>query len=333
MLAKALGKKLNATVLFWDAYDGISESPKDYVEWHARKGCYVEWKYDALAELLCALKAGQTPLCPISGKKLKPTNLVIFDAPLGYCHQQTGQFIDRLIFLDTPLDVALARRILRDAQRLQEVFKDLKYYLEKSRPLFFGEELRRSADVIFDGSEQREMLIEKSLSFVNSFLQENAYYEVHTSPPKNFSPTISVSGCYCEFQNKILLLKRAPQKIQGNRWGVAAGKAENGETPLQTILREVKEEIDITLDENKICFLGTLYVVHPEIQYTYHMYCYRFESLPDLQLNLEENVEAVWTTLSGALQLPLVSAGSEALRFYEFNRPSSPSNGRTVIQC
>jgi uridine kinase len=314
-LAKALGKKLNATTLFWDHYDGISQSPVDFVKWFHSSQNYDEWKYDALAELLSELKAGGTAVCPVSGKKLKPTNPIIFDAPLGYCHHQTGRFLDRLIFLDTPLDIALARRILRDAQRLQEVFEELKDYLESSRPLFLGNDLRNQADFILNGGETQETLLEKTLSYINLFLQESDNYQVYSTAPNHFSSTVSVSGCFCEYNNKILFLKRAPEKIQGNCWGVPAGKAETGETPLQTLMREIKEEINISLDEKSIRSVGILYIALPHIHYTYHMYSYRFEELPEVQLNLMENRETSWLTIPEALQLPLVSGGKEALRF------------------
>jgi uridine kinase len=53
-------------------------------------------------------------ISPLDGSRLVPSQYIIFDAPLGYAHKETGQYIDFLVFIDTPLDVAMARRILRD---------------------------------------------------------------------------------------------------------------------------------------------------------------------------------------------------------------------------
>lgn len=39
---------------------------------------------------------------------------LILDYPFAYCNEQMMKYIDMAIFIDTPLDIALARRILRD---------------------------------------------------------------------------------------------------------------------------------------------------------------------------------------------------------------------------
>ena len=35
---------------------------------------------------------------------------------MGRAHSDSGQFIDLMVFIDTPLDIAMARRILRDIE-------------------------------------------------------------------------------------------------------------------------------------------------------------------------------------------------------------------------
>jgi len=62
-------------------------------------------------------------------------------------------------------------------------------------------------------------------------------------PLKNFHPSIEVAGCYCEYEDKILLLKRTPHKHQGDTWGIPGGKLDEGETPQIAVIREVFEEV------------------------------------------------------------------------------------------
>jgi len=140
-LTHALGKVLSATTLFWDDFDSISTSPSDYVEWFKTSKNHNDWKYDALAETLRSLKEEQSLICPATKRKLTPTKHIIFDAPLGYDHKATGKWIDFLVFLNTPPDIALARRLYRDYQpnakrNDNDILEEIFDYLESTRPVY-----------------------------------------------------------------------------------------------------------------------------------------------------------------------------------------------------
>jgi uridine kinase len=156
VLTNALGKALNATILFWDDFDEISKAPENYIEWYSKSKDYSEWKYDALAKVLNQLKMGEKIICPATKKELVPTDYIVFDAPLGRKHIVTGQYIDYSIFLNTPLDIALARRILRDFREKSnntEIFEELDFYLTSSRPLYMMDyDAKEKYDFIVDGS-------------------------------------------------------------------------------------------------------------------------------------------------------------------------------------
>jgi hypothetical protein len=62
-----------------------------------------------LAEDLKRLKHHQEITSPVDQKKVLPAAYILFDAPLGRAHGETGQYIDLMVYLDTPLDVAMAR--------------------------------------------------------------------------------------------------------------------------------------------------------------------------------------------------------------------------------
>jgi uridine kinase len=154
-LTKRLSENLQATFLFWDDYDEISKGPEDYVKWFKTSKNFDDWVYNDLAETLKKLKEGQKVICPATKRELFPTDYILFDAPMGYCHRATGKYIDFLICLDTPLDVALARRLLRDYRNHpdpRKVFEELDYYLSDSRPLFIMGPEEKACDLIIDGS-------------------------------------------------------------------------------------------------------------------------------------------------------------------------------------
>jgi uridine kinase len=165
VLTKALGEALKATVLFWDDFDEISQGPEDYIKWYNTSRDYSEWKYDALVEVLKHLKQGEKVISPATNKELIPSEYIVFDAPLGRKHTATGQYIDYLIFLDTPLDVALARRVLRDFRdksnlNIIEIFEELDFYLNSSRPLYAMDyEEKEKFDYVIDGNQPVDKIV------------------------------------------------------------------------------------------------------------------------------------------------------------------------------
>ena len=54
-------------------------------------------------------------------------------------------------------------------------------------------------------------------------------------------------------ENKILIQKRSENKrLEPNVWAMTGGSVIVGENSLQTIVREAKEKLDITIDSNKL---------------------------------------------------------------------------------
>lgn len=54
-------------------------------------------------------------------------------------------------------------------------------------------------------------------------------------------------------ENKILIQKRSEYKrLEPNVWAMTGGSVIVGENSLETIVREAKEELDITIDSNKL---------------------------------------------------------------------------------
>lgn len=164
-LTNALTKALNGLAIYWDDFDEISKEPDDFIAWYNGNRNYAEWQYDSLAEVLKQLKLGNKITCPATKRELVPSEYIIVDAPLGRKHQATGKYIDFCIFLNTPLDVALARRLLRDFNgkpaNHHEMMDELDFYLNSSRPLY-EMDYKNDLDVnlIIDGTLSIEKLVE-----------------------------------------------------------------------------------------------------------------------------------------------------------------------------
>ncbi len=165
-LVHHLASSLSVSTIAWDDYDeaGLMTHPDDWILADSN-----DWKVPQLAKDLRQLKQGQKVASPFDGSSILPTPYIVFDAPLGYAHKETGQFIDFFVFIDTPLDVAMARRILRDyfagnetlmAEQTKTLKMDMERYLEFARDAYLNmdKNVKPLADLLVDGTLTVEVL-------------------------------------------------------------------------------------------------------------------------------------------------------------------------------
>ena len=112
-LADTLG---DAVAIYFDDYDDTNIHPDDIQYWLKDGGDYDAYETPLFTAHLRALRAGQSVRYPTDGVTVGPAKYVVADAPLGRAKSDSGRLIDLLIFIDTPLDIAMARRILRDVE-------------------------------------------------------------------------------------------------------------------------------------------------------------------------------------------------------------------------
>jgi len=168
LLAERLG---DATTIHWDDYDSLPsyQEPEDYLAWFNSDKDYAAWKSPQLAKALEKLKNIKSVKHPTEEKEQLPSPIVIFDAPLGYEHTETGKFIDFLVFIDVPADILLIRRLQRDHLNgnpvdPQKINEELDYYSKFSRPLYLDtDRAKNSADLVLDGTLPKNEIVEKIL--------------------------------------------------------------------------------------------------------------------------------------------------------------------------
>lgn len=142
-------------------------------------------------------------------------------------------------------------------------------------------------------------------------------YSAFKEAPHDFNPTVEASGCYCHCQGKVLFLKRHPEKPQGNTWCIPGGKKEEGENPRMTVIREIREEVGLNIDDDNLEMLEKMYMRLPHVEYVYHMFFKSFSTFPTIDLALDEHLELKWVSIEEALELPLIAGGIEALSYYK----------------
>lgn len=126
---------------------------------------------------------------------------------------------------------------------------------------------------------------------------------IFTKVPQDFSPRFEVVSCFFECNGEILLLHRWPEKSQGNKWGVPAGKIEPGETPLEAMVREAKEETNVHLTRQDLTYVKKIFVRYPDYDFVYHMFHTQFDRKPDVMLNPKEHQAFAWVTPEVALTM------------------------------
>lgn len=164
----------DAVAIHFDDYEETHVYPADLPRWFADGADYDAYETPLFTRHLRTLKAGRSVCYPVGGTSVGPARCIVADAPLGRAHSDSGRWIDLLVFIDTPLDVAMARRILRDielaAEPLQQVTAELAGYEARARPIYehFQQRMRADADLIIDGTPGIDLVVERIRSEVAS---------------------------------------------------------------------------------------------------------------------------------------------------------------------
>jgi uridine kinase len=125
---------------------------------------------DQLALDLRDLKSGQPTTHPVSGQMLRPASTILFDAPLGYANEALGALIDTMVYLDTLLDIAMARRLIRGAEDKPGTLlaTEMQDYLAYGRKcyLVMDRVIKPRCNHVIDGSLAVEVLARNIISLI-----------------------------------------------------------------------------------------------------------------------------------------------------------------------
>ena len=157
---RELQKRLpNAKALYFDDRNYDSDSGiDDIVKWISAGADVNLWDLKRLAEDIDKLKQ-------------KNLDFIILDYPFGYRHDLIGSYLNYSVFIDTPFDIALARRIMRDYDKetllslwtvTTTMFDDMEYYLRHGRNAYLHgyETGKADADLLVDGSLTLDQIVD-----------------------------------------------------------------------------------------------------------------------------------------------------------------------------
>ena len=129
---------------------------------------------------------------------------------------------------------------------------------------------------------------------------------IHREIPENFSPRFEVVSCFIEVDGQILFLHRQDEKSEGNKWGIPAGKIDDGEEAIGAMVREIQEETGLLIPSEQIMYFDKVFVRYPDYDFVYHMFHTRLDSQPEVAINEREHKDSCWVTPQDALTMDLV---------------------------
>ena len=156
-LARLVQFSLPRSGLFcFDEFDATNVYPENFIEWSRRGADLLEFDCPGMGEAVAReIERGST-------------QYLVLDYPFGRDHPRFRHVIDLSVFVDTPLDVAMARRIIRDyasetsappGNVLRHLRDEMTHYLESARPLYVDVERHRAnSDLILNGCRSLEDL-------------------------------------------------------------------------------------------------------------------------------------------------------------------------------
>jgi uridine kinase len=168
----ALTRRVAASVesgagFYFDEFDSTNVYPADFCEWHSRGADVEEFDCPGMHRAVSDAIASNSVRC------------IVLDFPFGREHHRFKDLIDLTVFVDTPLDVAMARRITRDfienatasaEERMCDLKQDLSHYVAKARHLFLAHhnQHRRKSDLVLDGWLELDVLRDQVLERMRS---------------------------------------------------------------------------------------------------------------------------------------------------------------------
>lgn len=152
-------KKLlpNVKSLHFDDYTFEGEVD-DFHKWTVQGADYNVWNLSPLIKDISEIK--EDSKC----------DFLLLDYPFAYCHKELSEYIDCAIFIDTPLDIAMARRVLRDLKEAtgEEIRQDMEFYIKYGRTAYIQmlKDILPSSDYIIDGTKELEEKVEEIIKII-----------------------------------------------------------------------------------------------------------------------------------------------------------------------
>ncbi|SDR78078.1 Uridine kinase [Paenibacillaceae bacterium GAS479] len=147
----------NSKTLFFDDYD--FDGPDDIIDWVDTGANYDEWDLSPLIKDLETLLT-------------EPLDYIVLDFPFAYKHSKMSNFINCTVFIDTPLDIAMARRVTREFNNspVENIIMNMNNYISHERRGYLEmlKTIKPNSDIIVDGT----LFISEIVYFIAQIIEQ-----------------------------------------------------------------------------------------------------------------------------------------------------------------
>lgn len=156
---RLLDRLNNSKALYFDDYE-FKGAPDDICQWIEDGRDYSQWNLSPLIQ-------------DVHHLLYEPgLDYIILDYPFSYFHEEMKKHLQFTIYIDTPLDIALTRRILRDYSELssvKDILRDMKGYLQRGRFAYLDmvQTVGTGSDLIIDGTLGLEVIVDRIVNAVD----------------------------------------------------------------------------------------------------------------------------------------------------------------------
>jgi uridine kinase len=169
----------DAVALHFDRYEGQPDNsgPRDLQAWLRAEAHPDAWQRPRFVADLAQLRRGEAIADPRDGTPKAPAAWIVVDEPFGRVWSPIRGLIDLVVCIDLPLEIALARRVLRtveaipDAEALRrDLRQGLTAYLNGGRESYARvlALVRMEAEIVLDGTERPEALASEALAAIRA---------------------------------------------------------------------------------------------------------------------------------------------------------------------
>lgn len=151
-------KRLPRTAaLYFDDYSFDGEV-ENFYQWVMDGADYQVWDLSPLEKDILAIRDSRR------------YDTLLLDYPFAYRNDRIKKYIDLAVFIDTPLDIAMARRVLRDFKdaTADEIRGDMEMYLKYARVAYVQmlKDIRPSSDYVIDGAQDLESIVDEMIKVI-----------------------------------------------------------------------------------------------------------------------------------------------------------------------
>lgn len=112
---------------------------------------------------------------------------------------------------------------------------------------------------------------------------------------------------------KYLIFKRSKEDSYEGYWEFPGGKVDPGETLDQALVREIEEELAVSVDIHSLVYVDYNEHQYPKKKIRLHLFLYEIEG--ELEYKLIEHDDAVWVQVAEMSQYQLAPADIPFLKY------------------